>query len=466
VSRGPRGLLVAGTHSGCGKTSLCLGLMAAFARNGLRVAPFKTGPDFIDPGLHALAAGRTSHNLDGWMTGRGEMAAIFSRHAGATEGGGCDLAVVEGAMGLFDGFSGNSEAGSAAQAAKILNLPTLLCVSAASMGRSAAALAKGYLEFDNGLSFAGIVCNNVKSPSHRRILEEAFESLSDTGVPLLGCLPQDDRLAMPSRHLGLVTAEDGPLGAAGISALADWVEEHIDLAALLDRLPGIDAVSPPATPPAPVRARIALARDRAFCFYYEENLRRLREAGAQLVPFSPLTDRALPENIDGAYLGGGYPELHAEALSDNRALLADIRAFAASGGPVYAECGGFMYLMRSLTDAQGVARPMAGIFPCGAAMGVKRAALGYREIAATAETPLGPAGTTARGHEFHYSAIVPDSDCGLVPASSMTGRAGALAAPGGYLAGRVYGGYVHLHFGSNPALAENFVSACADWKGA
>ncbi len=446
--------------SGCGKTSVSLGLMAALSRNGLRVAPFKTGPDFIDPGLHALAAGRTSHNLDGWMLGREEMAAVFARRAA-----GADMAVVEGAMGLFDGFSGNQEAGSAAEAAKILNLPVLLTVSAASMGRSAAALAKGFLDFDPGVSFAGIVFNAVKSPSHKRILEEAFESLAEAGVPLVGCLPLDERLAMPSRHLGLVTAGDGALGRERLDALADWIEGNLDLSALYDRLPEADIPPPPAPcPPSPVRARIAVARDRAFCFYYEENLSRLRGAGAELVFFSPMTERALPEGVDGVYLGGGYPELHAGTLSQNASLIADIKTFAASGGPILAECGGFMYLMRSLTVANGETFPMAGVFPCDAVMGEKRAALGYREIAATADSLLGPAGTVARGHEFHYSAIIPETAGALAPASVMSGRGGPLPAPGGYLSGRVLGGYVHLHFGSNPALAENIVAACARWR--
>ncbi len=452
---GARGVIVAGTHSGCGKTSVALGLMAALARSGLRVQPFKIGPDFIDPGHHVAAVGRTSHNLDGWMLPRFEMAAIFSRHCRDA-----DAAVVEGAMGLFDGFSGSDEAGSAAAAAKCLGLPVLLVVDARSMARSAAALVKGFVEFDPDVRFAGVVCNRVASAGHREILEEALASLD---TPVLGFLPSREELAMPSRHLGLVTSEDAPMAASRIAGMADWVEEHVDLRALLDLLPEADVMPGPGNagaPPNPPRVRIGLARDRAFCFYYEENLRRLRKAGAALVPFSPMADRALPENLDGLYLGGGYPELYAEKLGANAALLTEVREFAGSGRPVYAECGGFMYLMRSLTDDSGREYPMAGVFPFGAKMGRKRSELGYREIATTAPSLLGPAGTVARGHEFHYSfldAAVSDLPKG---AYRMTGRKGPIDRPEGFLSGGTLGSYAHLHFGSNPEIAPAFVAAC------
>lgn len=458
----PPGLVVAGTRSGCGKTSVALGLMRALTRRGLVVQGFKVGPDFIDPGLHGLACGRPSHNLDAWMCGPDGLRQVFARYAAAA-----DIAVVEGVMGLFDGFSATDPAGSTAQAATILGLPVLLVADAASMARSAAALVGGYLAFDPGLTFAGVLLNNAGSPSHAALLAEVMAAARPE-VRLCGVLPRREAVAVPSRHLGLVTAGDVADAEGRLDALADWLEAACDVDGLWRGLrpwtPSGDDVAPePPVAATPPRVRIGLARDRAFCFYYEENVRRLAAAGAELVPFSPLADAGLPKRLDGLYLGGGYPELWAETLAANAGMRRAVRELCAAGRPVLAECGGFMYLMDSLTDQAGRVFPMAGFFPFRAVMGKRLASLGYRQAVTRAATPLGPAGTVLRGHEFHYSHLA--DDAGDVPAVyALSGRRGALPTREGFLLGQTLGSYVHLHFGSDPGMAGRFVAACAEGR--
>jgi len=516
----PPALVVAGTKSGCGKTSVALGLMRALTRRGLTVAAFKAGPDFIDPGHHALATGRASHNLDDWMCGASAVREIFARHAA-----GADVAVIEGVMGLFDGLSTTDESGSTARLAKLLGLPALLVVDASSMARSAAAMTLGYLRFDPDLNFCGVVLNNAGSPSHAALLAETMAA-DVPDAPLWGVLPRRADIAAPSRHLGLVTAGDSHNAETRLDALADWIEAAIDLPARLAALPRPTFPAPPGHLPSPAPAQppaqpehphpalpgglggmippggapgqrpcrespegaapllapggapgrrpcrggpggveplLGIARDQAFCFYYAENLRLLEAAGARLVEFSPLTDTALPPGLGGLYLGGGYPELHAARLAGNAAMRRAVREFCAGGRPVYAECGGFMYLMDALTDLDGRQWPMAGVFALRATMGQRFAALGYREVVARADTLLGPAGTTARGHEFHYSRIeaVP---AGVPAVYGLTGRKGVIDAPEGFVAKGTLGSYVHLHFGGNPAIAAHFAAACREGR--
>jgi cobyrinic acid a,c-diamide synthase len=447
----PKAILIAGTASGCGKTSVTLGLMQALARKGLVVQGFKSGPDFIDPGLHRLATGLPSHNLDGWMLSAEEIHRIFRRNHE-----GCDVSIIEGAMGLFDGIGAVSEEGSSAQLAKILDVPVMLVVNARGMARSAAALVKGYAEFDPDLRLDFVLFNMTGSPSHGQILTEAMDGRN---VRVLGSLPRLNGLELPSRHLGLVTAEDLDRRQERLNLLADWVERAVDLDALLEALP---QCSLPSLSDGGVRMpeiRIGYARDRAFCFYYEENLRLLRQAGAELVPFSPLEDTNLPPALRGLYLGGGYPELHAAQLAANTAMRDKIRIFCQSGKPVYAECGGFMYLLRSLRDRQGQEHPMCGVFDFACAMEGRHQALGYREVELTTDTHLGKVGERARGHEFHYSSLHGDD-----PAADLVyqvrDRNGKTNADGGYLKGGCLASYVHLHFGSNPGFAARFVEAC------
>ncbi len=467
----PKALVLAGTRSGCGKTSVALGLMRALSRRGLCVQPFKAGPDFIDPGLHACAAHNQSHNLDTWMMPEAALRAVFARHAC-----GADVVIVEGVMGLFDGRTGvddpEGEQGSTAHLAKLLGLPVLLVLDAASQARSAAAVALGFARFDPMLALAGVLLNRVASPRHEALLRQAMETLPD--VPLLGCLPRAEGLGLASRHLGLVIAEDTAGLEARLEALADWVEQGVDIPALLAGLPEISlpGIEVPPEPETQASAalrpvRIGLARDRAFCFTYAENLRLLQAAGAELVPFSPLTDAALPEDLGGLYLPGGYPELAAAQLSANAPMLAAVRAFCAPGRtarPVWAECGGFMYLQRALIDADGVEHALCGVFPARAVMRRQRAALGYREARTCAPGPLGPAGTVLRGHEFHYSELEQGGaeGAGAVQAAfALTASDGSVALDGAAL-GNVLGGYFHAHLASNPEAARNFVAACRE----
>ena len=456
--------VIAGIHSGCGKTTVSLGIMAALARRGLTVQPFKVGPDFIDPGHHTLITGRPSHNLDGWMMERERNRQIFNRYTFDA-----DVAVVEGVMGLFDGFSGKDETGSTAHMAKWLDLPVVLVIDAASMARSAAAIALGFLHFDSSLPFAGVILNRVAGPGHAEILKEAFESLPE--VPILGCLPRRENLRIPSRHLGLITVEDMGADSPQADELAQWIEEGVDLDGLLEKtrrqgmkgkesLHAIDVQSPSPHKKEEGRGvRIAVARDEAFCFYYQENLRLLQEAGAEIVPFSPLRDISLPPEIKGLILGGGYPELHVETLSRNCDLNREILRAALDGMPMYAECGGFMYLMEEIEDLHGADQPMVGVFPFRCRMVERLKALGYREVITKKDSILGPPGTTIRGHEFHYSTIskAPTDVSTMYRVSNRRGRTGIRE---GFQMKQVLGSYVHLHWGSNPAVAPNLVEYC------
>lgn len=455
-----KGIVVAGTHSGVGKTTVALGLMAALRRRGLAVAPFKVGPDFIDPGHHTQVTGRVGRNLDGWMLSRAANRDLFARHAA-----GADVAVVEGVMGLFDGYGGGNEAGSTAQMAKWLGLPVLFVVSAAGMARSAAALVQGFERFDPALVFAGVLFNRLGSRGHLDYLREAMAAYVDT--PLLGGLLRNEALTIPERHLGLMTAGEHALSEAACHRLADHIESGLDLDRLLADLPDIVP-----TDVEPVNCskfcsegvRIGVARDEAFCFYYPDNLDLLVAAGAELVPFSPLVDPGLPEGLDGLYIGGGYPELHAAKLAANDAMRRDILEASRAGMPVYAECGGFMYLCRELEDSGAGVHAMCGCFPFRTRMHGRMKSLGYREVRMTGPTLLGGKDGVVRGHEFHYSDIV---DMPLwsptATAYQVSGRSGGVSTEG-YQVGRTLGSYIHLHFVSRPESAAALVSACRGYR--
>jgi len=440
-----RPLLIAAPASGSGKTTVTLALLAALRGRGQQVAPFKVGPDFIDPGHHALAAGRISRNLDGWICGRDGVEKSFA--AGCRD---TDVAVIEGVMGLFDGARGDSDVGSSAEIARWLDARVLLVINARSQARSVAALVKGFVDFEPRLEFAGIILNRVGSDRHAQLLREALASTPGL-PPLLGCLPRDGDIELPSRHLGLVTADEREVD---YTRLGSWLEQHLDLDGLLGSLgrsndPGCpdERTSPQA------QVRIGVARDQAFCFCYPENLEALQAAGAELAFFSPLTDAQLPEGLHGLYLPGGYPELHAARLAGNRPLLEQLRAFAQAGKPVYAECGGLIYL------SQGVAgHDLVGLVPARARMLEKRKALGYRQVTLQRDSLLGPTGTVARGHEFHYSEL--DWPAGSQRAYRLQRADGEPLGEEGYVDGNLLASYVHLHFASNPALAVNFVRSC------
>jgi len=426
-------LVIAGTHSGVGKTTVSTALMAAFARRGLRVQPFKVGPDFIDPGFHEAACGRVSRNLDGWMLSRATNLEVFARAAVDA-----DLAIVEGVMGLFDGRGASSEEGSTAEMAKWLGAPALLVTDAGAMARSAAALVRGFETFDADLELAGVVFNRIGGNRHAELLREAVSAYCATDV--VGCLPRNAKIVIPSRHLGLTLAAES-LASETLDEMVLWIETNLDLDRLIAiaREHAVEFDRPREDVGAAGGAvRIGVARDAAFCFYYQDNLDLLARCGAELVRFSPAEDRELPVGIGGLYLGGGYPELHAARLSVNEAMLRSIREFAKAGGPVYAECGGFMYLTDAIVDVEGREYPMAGLFPTKARMQSRLAALGYVDR------------DGLRGHEFRYSNIDP------MPESVER-------ADRGYRVHSVMGSYIHSHFLSSPRFAEEFVQQCAAW---
>ncbi|MDO9308584.1 MAG: cobyrinate a,c-diamide synthase [Deltaproteobacteria bacterium] len=454
------GLLIAAPQSGSGKTTVSLAIMSALKRRGLAVAPFKCGPDFIDPGYHRLVTGRPSINLDAWICPDEFVSGSFLKHSFDA-----DLAVIEGVMGLFDGLGASPFEGSSARIAAITGAPVVLVVNARGMAASAAALVKGFAGFDPCVKVAGVIFNNVGSESHAELLRQVM-SQSLPEVAVFGCIPRDECLEIPSRHLGLVTAEDNPLPPEFLERLAELAERYLDL----DGLAGLKT-NPPhppickegrnslSLPAIEGRVRIAVASDAAFCFVYEDNLRLLREAGAEIVTFSPLEDGGLPDGIGGIYLPGGYPELYADRLAANSSMLAAIRNSVAADMPVYAECGGYVYLTEGLEEtADRAAVEFVGIFPVRARMLPRRKALGYRQAELLHDTLLGVGGGVCRGHEFHYSetGVMPDG----IGRNYNVSRQDVLLGREGFGIRNCLGSYLHLHFGSNPGIAPALVAAC------
>lgn len=441
---------MAGTHSGVGKTTVATGLMAALSRRGVAVASAKVGPDFIDPGYHALATGRPARNLDSWICGTSAVAPLAAR-----AGEGADVLVVEGVMGLFDGAAfdgGEGASASTAEVASLLAAPVVLVVDASAMSGSVAALVHGYAGFDPDVRVAGVVLNRVGSAGHEVLLREALAPLA---IPVLGALPRDDDLSWRERHLGLVPVVERPVEVGrSLTSLASAIERHCDVAGLM-ALAG-SAPSLPVAPLPPARrsgaARVALAGGPAFSFAYPDNLERLEEAGAELVPFDPAADAALPPAVSALYAGGGFPEVHLEALADNSPMLADVRQQVGNGLVTWAECGGLLWLARSLDR-----RPLSGAVEADGRM-TDRLTLGYRRARTRVPSPLGPAGVDLRGHEFHYSVLDPPGD-----ALEMEGRFGAGRA--GFATPRLLASYLHVHLGHDPAPAERLVALAGAARG-
>ena len=453
---------MAGTTSGCGKTTIVLGLLAALIRRGYRVASFKIGPDFIDPGHHTRVAGTVSRNLDGWM-----LSDVYNRDTFMTHARSVAVAVVEGVMGLFDGRNGKSEVGSTAEMAKQLGLPVLLVVNARSMARSAAALVQGFENFDRELSFAGVLFNNIGSSRHLEYLKEALTG--HVRMPCIGGIPRREAISIPERHLGLYTQADHFLSESSVSQLAALLEENIDLDAFLQHLRDCRGfktaaeAEPAALETRDERVRIGVANDNAFCFYYQDNLDLLAAAGADIVFFSPLKDTRLPADLDGLYLGGGYPELYAQQLTRNSLMRACIKSRCDTGMPIYGECGGMMYLGVAITDLEGRRHPMTNCFPLETRMLPRLKALGYREVRLIRDGILGRAGQTIRGHEFHYSEIA-KQNAAVETVYHVAGRSTGALFREGYLVNRTLGSYVHLHFGSRRSAAPAFVDSCRAYK--
>ncbi|MCX5821093.1 MAG: cobyrinate a,c-diamide synthase [Deltaproteobacteria bacterium] len=487
-------LVIAGTYSGAGKTSFTLALTRAITRRGLKVQTFKVGPDFLDPTYLALASGRHCYNLDGWMAGTDHCRRLFARAAADA-----DCALVEGVMGLFDGADAESAEGSTAEIARLLDAPVVLVANVHGMGRSFAALVQGYTTFEEGLRFAGVVANHCGSERHAAWLSD---SLRAAGLPpLLGAIPRGAFPELASRHLGLVTADRGQLPESLLEALADALERNLSLETLFPEMPTkTTKTTAPLDPgerrdapdfrqmalfpepnaaeileqplvspvigewkPAPVqgRLRLGVALDAAFHFYYPDLFDALAAAGCDVVFFSPLADRRLPERLSGLYLGGGYPELHAAELAANGEMLAAILAYATSGRPLYAECGGLMYLSRGI-EADDRFYPLAGVLPARTRMLPARKALGYVEAALTDDSLWGRRGDVLRGHEFHYSELIDDpiSDPAWRKVYSLRRRRADAVETEGYQNGAILASYTHLHYASRPAAIARFLKRC------
>ncbi len=452
------------------------------------------GPDFIDPGHHTKIAGKTSFNLDSWMLSKAYNTRIFNENTK-----GADIAVVEGVMGLFDGYDGLSEAGSTAQMAKWLDLPVVLIVSAKGKARSAAAIVKGFEEFDKDLKIAGVIFSKTGSPRHYEYLKKAVEQSCTTKC--LGFMPRNESIVMPERHLGLVTSDELNISNKVLSTLTSMVRDHIDIKGLIDNLDSFDTIdtSCKIEPQKDVHGleqgpTIAIARDKAFCFYYQDNIDILKKFGAKIIEFSPLNDDSLPLDIDGIYFGGGYPEVYAKELSQKTELLKEIKNKSIVGMPIYAECGGFMFLCNTLCAMDQVQKyPMSGCFNFNVKMSKRLRSLGYREITLKKDTIIGKKGDVLRGHEFHYSSLEtknqdtqnqdtqnretqkPETQnlANQKPANqkndisdvySVTSRAGQDLTLKGYQVNNTLGSYLHVHFGSNPECARHFVDTCKGFK--
>jgi cobyrinic acid a,c-diamide synthase len=453
-------LIIAAPASGCGKTTVACGLMAALRARGLAVSGHKVGPDYIDPGYHALATGRPPRNLDPFLCGEDLIAPLFQH--GAT---GAQIAVIEGVMGLFDGVdpalgpaaaggqaSSEPDFGSTAHVARLLGAPVVLVVDAARAGRSVAALVAGFAGFDPRTPVAGVILNQVASDRHERLLRDA---LAGTGLPVFGVIRRTEGIVTPSRHLGLIpAAERAALAAQAIDRMGALVAASCDLDALLALAARAPALPGPAWSPPPATARtipaptIAMAGGAAFTFGYTEQAELLEAAGARVARFDPLRDEDLPEGTAGLILGGGFPELHAAGLSANGRLRDRVAALAARGAPVAAECAGLLYLARTLDD-----RPMCGVLDVRATM-TPKLTLGYRQAVAVTDSVLARAGDVVRGHEFHRTAAVPAA--GDQPAWQV-----GPGAVEGHVAGSVVASYLHTHWAGHPAAAARFTAACA-----
>ena len=451
-------VVLAGTQSGVGKTTLTIGLVLALKKRGVIVQPYKIGPDYIDSGFHTKVSGRPCRNLDSFLLSGDVVLELFERQAGKVS-----FSLIEGVMGLFDSAEESSEKGSTAHIAKILKSPVILIIDVGKMAGSAGAVALGYEKFDRKLDIAGIILNKTGSQFHYRITRERIEK--KTGIPVLGHLPKNE-FVLQERHLGLVPVKEVETGAS-FRKLANLIEKYVDVKRILNLaknaspLPHFKKsifVKKMAGKPV---STIAVAYDKAFHFYYEDNLDILKHYGAKLVQFSPLKTKSIPSSADGIYIGGGFPEVFARELARNKGLMRDIKIRSEDGMPIYAECGGLMYLMNKLVDFKGKRFPMAGIFPGVVKMDKKLHMLGYHKIESIRNNILCKKGVKIKGHVFRWSYLekVP-KDASF--AFELERRGGKY--PDGFLTRNTLASYVHIHFGISPSWAEHFVNSCACYK--
>lgn len=466
-------VVIAAVSSGCGKTTVVTGLLSALRQQGIKVQSYKIGPDYIDPGYHRLASGQPAHNMDTWLMPRETMVNSFIETAQQSE-----LAVIEGVMGLYDG--GRKGISSTAEIAKLLHAPVLLVVDCKSMGASAAAIALGFQQYDPEVRLAGVILNRLGSDNHQQMIEEAMGKL---GLQVYGAIRRNEELVMPERHLGLLPVEENQREQQAVDAMGKAMEQQLDLGGILqlahaaekleklvnpedEYLQGVIESRQRLFPDDFGKIRIGLARDEAFSFYYPESLATLERLGARLVEFSPLDDRELPE-VDGLLLGGGFPEMFAQRLSSNEAMLEAIARAAAAGMPMLAECGGYMYLGQGLTDFQGKFYPMAGVLPGQVQMNKKLQMVGYVEAELQQDCVLGSEGLKLQGHEFHFSSELNGAGAAVgSSAFSFTRMRNGAVYPGGFInaAGNVVGSYLHLHFAGCPKAAVAFVGSCWNYR--
>ena len=450
-----RAILIAGTASGVGKTTVATGLMGALKRSGLKVQPFKAGPDYIDPGYHNSATGKVSRNLDTWMLSGNAVLELFNRSAR-----GSDIAVIEGVMGLYDGRTATGDEGSTAELAKLLKVPVLLVVDSRKGARSLAAIVKGYRDFDAEVNLAGVILNGIGSARHLNLCKEAIEHY--TGIPVVGHLPRRPDLALPERHLGLVPTAERPPGDEFLESLILQCRSTLDIPAII-RISGhanVPEIEPSLFPSTKMSAiiKIGVARDRAFSFYYQDSLDLLEEWGADIVNFSPLSVLKIPDGISGLYIGGGFPEVYAAELASNSAIIKSIRAAAQSGMPIYAECGGLMYLCESMRDLEGKEHRMAKIIPVRVRIDTPHLSLGYRTVRALEDNPLLLRGQTVRGHEFHWSILCEDSK------GMNAYEVAEVGSREGFHIGNTLASYIHLHMAARPGIAQRFIESCRSWR--
>ena len=441
-------LVVAGEKSGCGKTTVSLGLMKAFSLRGFKVQGFKAGPDYIDPSYYKLATGREGRNLDLWMLDEDTVLELFDRNSS-----GVDISIVEGAMGLFDGAYPDDK-GSSAHVAKVLKAPVILVVDAGGSSTSIAATILGFKLFDSGLRIEGVILNKVGGESHLNHLRKAIEER--TGIKVLGGIPRVEDIALGERHLGLIPAVEGDRLSEKIERVSTLLEKHLDLGYILKI-----ANSSPDIPVYEKRVfigekrekvvRVGVAIDRAFSFYYEDNLDILRFYGCEVVFFSPTEDERLPRGLDAIFIGGGFPEVYADTLEHNRGLREEIKAFSISGKPVYAECGGLMYLGKEIETVEGKRFAMVGAIPVKTVMRGRIKALGYREVVVEKDVSFFKAGDRFRGHEFHYSELIHEREPNF--AFKVIGSTGKTAKEGIFFKNTL-ASYTHIHLASNPNSAK------------
>ena len=444
-------LIIAATQSGSGKTTITAGLLAALKNRGLDVQPYKIGPDYIDTGWHSLAGGKISHNLDSWLVGADKLKKIFVETSA-----GADLSIIEGVMGLYDG--GRGGVSSTAEISKLLDTPVVLVIDAKSMGTSAAAVALGFREFDKEINFAGVILNRLGSDSHKKIIVDA---LNELGIKIFGAIKRNDDFFLPERHLGLVpTAENNSVDV--IKKISAAVEAQVDVDALID-LAKTSAPLEKFSNSYQLTAnslKIAVAKDDAFNFYYGAGLSELERLGAEIIFFSPLHDEHLPENISGLIIGGGFPEMFVAQLEQNKNLRAEIFHAAQNNLPIFAECGGFMYLMSRLIDFDGKIFEMCGVLDGVATMTNKLQTVGYVEAEILKDCIIGRAGDNIHAHEFHFSAAETSDEKIFKCRRMRTGKE--------YFAGAIkknlVASYLHIHFAGSTSAARNFIQACKNFQ--